>query len=208
MGEFDFFIFLKNTDHILLLQWVGVFFGALQVWYAKENKPINYLFGIVSILINIYVLYFSKLYAEIFLSLYYLTMSIYGWWYWMHGRHRKKQTETPISYSTRKEWMIAVSIVAGSFFAFYFGLIYLTDSTVPLWDSLVTAFAWAGMWLLAKRKMENWLFLNMSNIIAIPLLYYKNLPVFSGFTIFLFGMGVWGYINWFRLIRSNKNDTD
>src|SRR5699024_12193314 len=76
MGEFDFFIFLKNTDHILLLQWVGVFFGALQVWYAKENKPINYLFGIVSILINIYVLYFSKLYAEIFLSLYYLTMSI------------------------------------------------------------------------------------------------------------------------------------
>ena len=203
MSEFQFSSLFKNVDLIWLLQWVGVVFGALQVWYAKNNKPITYLFGIVSILVNIYVLYVSKLYAEIFLSLYYLVMSIYGWWYWMYGRHLKKKEEAPITYSTAQEWMIAVGIVVGTFLIFYSGLIYLTDSTVPLWDSIVTAFAWAGMWLLAKRKIENWLFLNMSNIIAIPLLYYKNLPIFGMFTIFLFGMGVWGYINWLKIIKRN-----
>lgn len=206
MSEFQFSSLFQDVDLIWLLQWVGVVFGALQVWYAKNNKPITYLFGIVSILVNIYVLYVSKLYAEIFLSLYYLVMSIYGWWYWMHGRHLKKKEEAPITYSTAREWMIAVGIVVVTFLIFYSGLIYLTDSTVPLWDSVVTAFAWAGMWLLAKRKIENWLFLNMSNIIAIPLLFYKSLPVFAMFTVFLFGMGVWGYFNWLRIIK--RDDTN
>lgn len=193
--------FLSSITLITALQIFGVIFGALQVWYAKENKPITYFFGILSIVLGIYILFEAKLYAEIFLSMYYLTMSIYGWWYWKANRNAEP---IPITYSTKKEWFIASAIVVLSFLIFFFGLITVSDSDVPLWDSLVTAFAWAGMWLLAKRKMENWIFLNISNLIAIPLLYHKDLPIYAAFTLFLFVMAIFGYAKWRSIIKEKK----
>jgi nicotinamide mononucleotide transporter len=60
------------------------------------------------------------------------------------------------------------------------------------------------MWLLARRKIENWLLLNLSNIFAVPLLFYKKLPLFGGLTIFLFIIGVWGFIDWVRIYNREK----
>lgn len=77
-----------------------------------------------------------------------------------------------------------------------------TNSDVPLWDAAVSAFAWAGMWLMAHRKMENWIFLNISNSIAIPLLFYKGLQVYALLSVFLFIMGVSGYLKWKKIIEN------
>jgi nicotinamide mononucleotide transporter len=79
-----------------------------------------------------------------------------------------------------------------------------TDSDVPFWDAAVSGFAWAGMWLMAKRKMENWIFLNISNSIAIPLLIYKELYIYAGLTIFLFIVGTSGYFKWRKIIKNEK----
>ncbi|HLR50995.1 MAG TPA: nicotinamide riboside transporter PnuC [Candidatus Sphingobacterium stercoripullorum] len=195
---------LESVTLLSIVQLIGVVFGALQVWYAKENKVVNYLFGIVSILITISVYYSSGLYAEIFLNLYYLLMSIYGWWYW---KNRGAEKETPITYSSMIQWTQAAGLVLITFLVFYFSLIKLTDSDVPMWDSLVTAFAWGGMWLLAKRKMENWIFLNVSNLISIPLLIYKELYIYAGFTVFLFAIAIFGYFNWRKIVRSQKSQS-
>src|SRR5699024_1507039 len=195
---------LESVTLLSIVQLIGVVFGALQVWYAKENKVVNYLFGIVSILITISVYYSSGLYAEIFLNLYYLLMSIYGWWYW---KNRGAEKETPITYSSMIQWTQAAGLVLITFLVFYFSLIKLTDSDVPMWDSLVTAFACGGMWLLAKRKMENWIFLNVSNLISIPLLIYKELYIYAGFTVFLFAIAIFGYFNWRKIVRSQKSQS-
>ena len=103
---------------------------------------------------------------DIILHLYYLVMSIYGWFYWKFGRQKE---ETPISYANQAEQMKAVGIVLICFALMVIGLVFYTNSDVPIWDAAVSAFAWAGMWLMAKRKMENWIYLNISNIISIPL---------------------------------------
>ena len=195
---------LESVTLLSIVQLIGVVFGALQVWYAKENKVVNYLFGIVSILITISVYYSSGLYAEIFLNLYYLLMSIYGWWYWKNCGAEK---ETPITYSSMMQWAQAAGLVLITFLVFYFSLIQLTDSDVPLWDSLVTAFAWCGMWFLAKRKMENWIFLNISNLISIPLLIYKELYIYAGFTVFLFVIAIFGYFNWRKIIKNQNTSS-
>ena len=68
------------------LQWIGTAFGVTQVLLARKNNVNNYIFGIIGILIGIWVLYHSKLYADILLHLYYLVMSIYGYLYWKFGK--------------------------------------------------------------------------------------------------------------------------
>ncbi|WP_279195988.1 nicotinamide riboside transporter PnuC [Chryseobacterium indoltheticum] len=182
-------------------EWLGVFFSVFQVLLARKNNSNNYLFGIAGISLTLYVMIQSKLYAEFILNLYYLVMSIYGWLYWKFG---KRKSETTISETTNNEKLITAGIVLGTFAVFYFFLTNFTDSDVPILDSLVSAFAWAGMWLMARRKIENWILLNISNIIAIPLLIHKGLYLYAVLTAFLFIVAISGYLEWRKIIKTKS----
>lgn len=182
-------------------EWLGVTFSIIQVLLARKNNSNTYLFGIAGILLSLYVMFFAKLYAEFTLNLYYLVMSIYGWIYWKFGREK---TPPKISKTNHQEKIITGLIVLVSFGIFWMCLTHFTDSDVPILDSLVSAFAWAGMWLMARRKIENWIFLNMSNSIAIPLLIHKELYLYAFLTIFLFVVAVLGYIEWRKIIKKTS----
>ena len=182
-------------------EWLGVFFSVFQVLLARKNNSNNYLFGIAGISLTLYVMIQSKLYAEFTLNLYYLVMSIYGWLYWKFG---KRKSETTISETNNNEKLITAGIVIGTFGVFYFFLTNFTDSDVPILDSLVSAFAWAGMWLMARRKIENWVLLNISNIIAIPLLIHKGLYLYAVLTAFLFIVAISGYLEWRKIIKTKS----
>ncbi len=182
-------------------EWLGVFFSMIQVVLASRNNSNNYLFGIAGISLTLYVMITAKLYAEFTLNLYYLAMSIYGWLYWKYG---KQQEEAKISRANTTDKWIVLGIVSATFGLFWFFLTRYTDSDVPIWDSLVSAFAWAGMWLMAKRKVENWILLNISNLISIPLMVHKNLYLYAGLTVFLFVVAVLGYIKWNRILKEEQ----
>ncbi len=184
-----------------LLHWIGVICGVIQVLLAKANRVLLYPFGIASVAITIYVLYEAGLYAELVLNLYYLVMSVYGWMYWVR---RKDDKPVRITYSGKREWLITATIVVVGFLVMYYALVYFTDSTVPTWDAWVSATAWAGMWLLAKRKIENWILLNVSNAFAIPLLAYKHLHLYAVLTLFLFIVAIFGYFQWRRIIAREQ----
>jgi nicotinamide mononucleotide transporter len=191
-----FKLFLQQIKETDLLQWIGVSFSVAEVLLARANKIALYPAGIISVIISAYVLFHAGLYAEALLNGYYLVMSIYGWWLWGKGK-----SLLPVSYSTKNEWGITLAIVVVSFVLLYFSLLNFTTSDVPLWDAWVSALAWAGMWLLARRKIENWILLNISNAFAIPLLIHKELPLYALLTLFLFGVAVQGFFKWKRIIQ-------
>jgi len=196
-----FFTQLKETS---LIEWAGVGFGVAEVLFAKANKIWLYPTGIISVVLSSYVFIVSGLYAESLLNIYYLVMSIYGWWRWIK---KGNGPELPISSCSGKDWTYTVGIVVISFGVLYYTLSHFTNSTVPFWDTWVSATAWAGMWLLAKRKIENWILLNISNAFAIPLLLYKHLPLYALLTAFLFIIAIQGYFKWKKIIaaRSKTN---
>lgn len=180
------------------LERFSVLCGIVQVLLSKNNKVSNYFFGILGIVSGMYVLFGAKLYADIALNMYYLVMSIYGWWFWKTNKEAKEQ---PITSCNGKEWSIVLAIVFSGFFILYFSLITFTDSDVPIWDAWVSCTAWAGMWLLARRKIENWILLNISNAFAIPLLIHKDLYLFALLTTFLFIVAIFGYFKWARIMK-------
>lgn len=195
-------IFLQQLKAVPALEWVGVSFGVAEVLFARANKIWLYPCGIVSVIVSTWIFFHSGLYAESVLNLYYFVMSIYGWWFW---HQRKNAVAPPVTRASRGEWLTTIGIVAVAFGVLYLALTRFTDSTVPVADAWVSATAWAGMWLLAKRKIENWILLNISNAFAIPLLLYKGLPLYAMLTLFLFIIAVLGYIDWNRFIKERKN---
>ncbi|MES2810150.1 MAG: nicotinamide riboside transporter PnuC [Bacteroidota bacterium] len=186
-------LFIEQVNQTSLWEWVAVAFGVSEVLLAKVNNIWLYPTGIIGTSISIFILITAGLYAESALSVYYIVMSFYGWYHWV-----KKRNEPPINISkaTRQEWVTVALIAFIGWGVFYFLLTRFTSSTVPVWDAWVTSTAWAGMWLLARRKLENWILLNVSNLFAIPLLVHKHLIMFAALTLFLFVVAIFGYFDW------------
>ena len=127
------------------------------------------------------------------IQVYYLVMSIYGWYFWIKGKGA--QVPVPISRNNKQENLIVFSLFGGSFLLIRFGL-ELTDSSVPTWDALTSALAIAGMWLMARKKIEHWIAWIIVDSISVPLYIYKGLPLTS-FQFLLFTiLAVWGYLTW------------
>lgn len=186
-------LFVEQVRQTSALEWTAVAFGVSEVLLARKNKIWLYPTGIISILCSTFLLFQSKLYAETLLQGYYLVMSVYGWINW---KSRAASGASRITRSNARDQWITWSIAGLGWVLLYLILSNFTDSDVPFLDAFVSSTAWAGMWLLAKRKLENWIWLNVSNLVAIPLLLYKGLFMFSLLTLFLFIIAILGYLDW------------
>lgn len=194
-------LFLEQIKATSVLEWLAVILGVAEVLLARANKVALYPTGIASTLISIYLLLNAHLFAESALSVYYVVMSVYGWYHWIKKRN---QPQVKVSFATRQEWIVTLLISFAGWGVLYLLLINYTPSTVPIMDAWVSSTAWAGMWLLARRKVENWVLLNVSNIFAIPLLFHKHLVMFSVLTLILFIVAIFGYIDWRKIAKGEK----
>lgn len=189
----------NEWQHISLLELIAVIFSVAEVLLSYRNNILLYPSGIISCSLSIWLMSSAGLYAEAVLSVYYLVMSFYGWYAWV--QRTKTSNHLPISACNTRDWGIVAAICVTAFVLLFFTLKTFTDSSVPLADAFVSAVAWAGMWLLARRKIENWIVLNVSNIVAIPLLYHKHLPLMALLTAFLFIVAVLGYFRWKKIME-------
>ena len=196
-------LFIDQMHETTFWEWAAVIFSVAEVLLAKVNNIWLYPTGIAGTFIGIYVLLIAGLYAESALNVYYLVMSVYGWVYWIKKRD---EPAVRITWATKSEWIVTVLIVFVGWAVLYVLLKQFTTSNVPLWDAWVSSTAWAGMWLLARRKLENWILLNISNLFAIPLLCYKKLILFSALTLFLFIVAFFGFFDWLAIYKKEKQE--
>lgn len=199
--SFDLNLLREQIQNTHWLEWIAVTFGVSEVLLARKNSIWLYPTGIIGIICGSVLLLDSKLYAETLLHAYYLIMSIYGWANW---QSRSLSGASRITKSNPKDFALTLTIAILGYFFLYFMLTEFTDSDVPVMDAFVSSTAWAGMWLLAKRKLENWIWLNISNLVAIPLLYTKQLYLFSILTLFLFVVAIFGYFDWKKEINQHN----
>ncbi len=185
-----------NTSAI---ECIAVLCGMASVVFANRNHVWLYPTGIISTLIYIWLMAQYGLYAESLLNLYYLVMSIYGCILW--SSKKESENAAAISHNNKQDWIITSIICVAGWTILYTVLRKFTDSSVPVWDAVVSATAWAGMWLLARHKIENWILLNISNAIAIPLYIKKGIPLTAVLTLFLFIVAIFGYIRWKKQYR-------
>lgn len=196
-------VFVANLQASTWLEGVAVFFGLLSVWYARKANILVYPTGIISVVIYVYICFFAKLYADMGINAFYFGMSVYGWYFWTRKNTAKKVA--PVAFS--KAWEHIASIISALIFFFLlrYILIEFTDSNVPNWDALTTAIFIVGMWLMARKKVENWIWWIVGDIISIPLYFYKSLALTSfQFAVFLL-IAVLGYIEWRRIAAERSS---
>jgi nicotinamide mononucleotide transporter len=191
-----FDLLYQNLIDSSWLEAIAVFFGILSVWYARKENILVFPTGIVSVVIYIYICFFAKLYADMGINFVYFVMSIYGWYMWT--RKDPAKHTLPISWSSKKDHLISALMIIGFFTTLSYLLSNYTDSNVPYIDSFTTSIFIVGMWLMARKKIENWIYWIIGDIISIPLYFYKDLALTSiQFTVFLI-LAIMGFIEWRR----------
>ena len=179
-------------------------FGFLSVWFSKQNKIWVFPTGMISTLIFVYLLLKWELLGDMMINAYYFIISIYGWYIWTN---KIGETQvTPISRTTKKEKTTSIFIFFGTLLFVY--VVYLKFNKWTSWvayiDTITTAIFFVGMWLMAKRKIENWIFWIIGDIISIPLYLYKGFTFTSfqylGFTF----IAIFGYFAWKKSFYNNQ----
>jgi nicotinamide mononucleotide transporter len=186
----------------IILEIVAVLFGFMSVWFSKNNNVLVFPTGMISTIIFVYLLLKWELLGDMMINGYYFIMSIYGWVIWT--KKVNEEQVTPISRITHNDKKVSLVIfVTTLLFVF---VIYQLFSKWTSWvayvDTITTAIFFVGMWLMARRKIENWIFWIVGDMISVPLYYYKGFT-FTSMQYFVFTIiAIFGYLAWEKSINN------
>jgi len=194
-----FLPYRNYTTIAIILEITAVIFAVFSVLYSKKNNIKVYPTGLVAILISAYLLYKWQLFGDFIVNIYYLVMSVYGWYLWRKPIQKHKQLKiSKIDISDTKT-IIFIVILSFIFVAFVY---FLFDKFGVWWsyiDILTTGLFFAGMYLLARRKVEHWIFLLIADIISVPLYYYKGYTITAMLYFLYTFIAFFGFLEWKKI---------
>ncbi len=204
----------------IVLESLAALFGVLSVYFSIKKNIWVYPTGIISTIIYVYILFVFGLLGDCMINVYYTVMSIYGWFLW--SKNSVDEVHVDVTYTIRKDWFFAVLL-----FVFSIGLVTLiyyykpyidnhfaaTNDALGLYhldwanwmDIFVTSLFLVGMWLMAKRRIENWIFWIFGDFISIPMYIYKGLGITSAQYLVFTIMAIIGLIEWRKSYNQRKN---
>jgi len=189
-----FSVFQIGPFQTTLPELVAVMFGLVCVWFMKKESWLAFPFGIVNVVIYIYIFFAARLYANAAINLFFFIMSAYGWYNWV----RKADGDKRLVISTCSKAEFLWNLLAGVIFfvGIRFILIRFTTSDIPSWDAGTTAVYIIAQWMLSRKKIENWLLWISADSVMIGLCAWEGLW-FSGLQYLVFTViAVLGYREW------------
>jgi nicotinamide mononucleotide transporter len=197
----DFLIAVYNG--LIQTTWIeaiAVIMGIVSVWYSRKENILVFPTGIINTTLYIYLSYKGHLLGEASVNLYYTIMSIYGWYWWSRKQEDQVTNVLQITSSTKKQILQQVLVFIGFYALLFFVLQFLKNNfapdAIPWADALASASAYTAMWLMAKKKVESWIWWIITNITSIPLYFIKGYAFTSFQFIVLLILAIAGWMEW------------
>lgn len=198
---------LIEISHFIIehLEIIGTIVGIIYLILEYRASIHLWIAGIIMPAIYIFVYYRAGLYADFGINIYYLLIAIYGWitWKWGNRLKNKKHPELPITHTPRRYYLplIIVFLIAWALIAYI--LKNFTDSNVVLLDSFTTALSIVGMWMLARKYVEQWLTWIAVDVVSAGLYVYKDLYFTAGLYAVYAIIAIFGYFKWKRMMKTS-----
>ena len=193
----------------MTLELIGTAVGIIYLWLEYRASIYLWIAGIIMPAIYLFIYYDAGLYADFGINIYYLLIAIYGWIAWKTGftlsNRNKKRGELPISRTPGYMWprIVAVYIAAQLFITWI--LVDYTDSTVPIADSFTTALSIVGMWMLARKYVEQWWVWCIVDVASTALYVYKELYFTAALYAVYAIIAIFGYRKWKKMMQDEQH---
>jgi nicotinamide mononucleotide transporter len=183
------------------------FFGTIaylsSVWLVAKKNMLTWPIGIISVILYFILFLQINLYADMVEQMYFLGMSLYGWWYWNKTQIKENHRGFSVSSRSLIAKCLAVTIVGGVGFGFFLmnadiilPSIFTEPASYPMIDAITTVASFVAMWLLSKKKVESWIYWIFIDVVAIWLYFIKDVKFLSLLYVILLGIAIDGWITW------------
>ena len=191
----DFFnIVVDAAKKTSITEWLIFVTALLYVLLAAIENVWCWLFGILSSFFSIYLCYSGRLFLESGLNIFYVIISVYGWYEWLYGSDKKTELQLT-SYSFKKN-LVLIFIGAITWIPFGFAAHKFSTQAMPYLDAFITAFSLVATWMTAKKIIENWLYWIVIDGLAILLYSYRGYYLLGLLYIIYTILAFAGYISW------------
>lgn len=214
----------------IIIEILGFSIGLLYLWWEYQADPRLWYASMVMPFISMWIYFNKGIYADFAINIYYLVIAVYGYIVWTRGQRKKSaqsdesdksassDKSAPSDKSDQSDPSIPITNIpplklaacVGVFLILWGGLYlilkYLTDSTVPIPDAFTTALSIVGMWMLARKYIQQWIVWIIVDTVCTGLYWYKGIPLYG----ILYGIytviAFFGYRKWLRLMNSQKEN--
>ena len=198
--DFLFSQYSSYSPSFIYLELFAVIMNITSVIYAKQNNILVYPTGLIGTGISVYILINFSLLGDTIINAYFFSMSIYGWYFW--SRKKDEVFINQVSTINRNEIKYLFILAISSLIFIYFVYDYFDkwNNWTAYLDNITTAIFFVAMWLMARRKIESWIFWIIGDLITVPLYFYKGLTISSIQYIIFLILAVLGYISWKKIL--------
>ncbi len=197
---------LHDLSHTSWYEYMAVISGIVSVWFSTKESILYYPIGLINTITYIFISVEGHLLGEASVNLYYTIMSIIGWVMWSRKDSQHKII-LHISYSNKKYWLYQIAFFSFCYVTLFFSLSYFKNiffqGIIPWADALSSAAAFTGMWLTTKKKMENWYWWMLTNIVSIPLYFVKHYVFSSFYFLVLLILCFFGWTEWRKKMKAS-----
>ena len=201
--DFLFSQYSSYSPSFIYLELFAVIMNITSVVYAKRNNILVYPTGLIGTGIFVFILLNFSLLGDTIINAYFFSMSIYGWYFW--SRKKDKVLINQVSTINRNEikYILILAILSWIFIYFVYDYFDKWNNWIAYLDNITTAIFFVAMWLMARRKIESWIFWIIGDLITVPLYFYKGLTISSIQYIIFLILAVLGYISWKKILDKN-----
>lgn len=192
------------------LEIIGTVIGLIYLWQEYHASIYLWITSIIMPAIYLFVYYQAGLYADFGINVYYLAIAVYGWLAWRYGftllkrRGKESAKELSISHTPQKSWGVLMLLSVTIWIAISIILCNFTDSNVPYTDAFTTAFSIIGMYMLARKYVEQWIIWLIVDIVSSGLYIYKELYFTAALYAVYAIIAIFGYRKWKELMRQEN----
>jgi len=174
----------------------GALISLVYLFFSYKQIIWLWPFGLLSAIFYIWIYYFSGFYADMSLQIYYVFVSIYGWYHWTSGKSGSQKPLLKVSQINRRSMVVLTFVFGLLWLIISQVLIHYTDSQVPVMDALTTAGGIVATWMLARKVLEHWLLWVVIDLISMGLYLYKELYATAILFLIYSIVAIAGYQAW------------
>ena len=184
----------------------GLFAGSLSIALLIKQNIWTWPVGIAYTVASLHVFYTAKLYADFTLHVFFLIMSLYGWYYWLRGNNR---IDSELLVSREEKKVLVYSLVICSVAIIFTSNLFTlyTDADLPYWDSTTSILSIFAIWLQSRKKIESWIFWLIIDILSVGIYFYKELYFYSLLYSIYVVMAFLGYVAWLESYRDEQRNS-
>jgi nicotinamide mononucleotide transporter len=202
--DFLFSQYSSYSPSFIYLELFAVIMNITSVIYAKRNNILVYPTGLIGTGIFVYILLNFSLLGDTIINAYFFSMSIYGWYFWSRKKDKVFVNQVSTINTNEIKYLFILGISSLIFIYFVYDYFDKWNNWTAYVDNITTAIFFVAMWLMARRKIESWIFWIIGDLITVPLYFYKGLTISSIQYIIFLILAVLGYISWKKILDKNQ----